>query len=91
MSLDRKNVFSTVIEIAEADLGETFKDVTEATNLRTGLGMDSVDVVSLVSQVERRFRIRMNTEELLSLVTVGDMITLVHGKVEALEIPKVQE
>jgi len=34
-----------------------------AMNLRTDLGLDSVDVVSIVSQVERRFRIRLTQQD----------------------------
>ena len=55
----------------------------EKTNLREGLGLDSVDVVSIVSQVERRFRIRLTHEELQTLVTVGDVLNLLEAKLKA--------
>ena len=48
--------------------------------LRDVVGLDSVDVVSIVSQIERRFRIRLSQQELEKLVTVDDVITLLEAK-----------
>jgi acyl carrier protein len=77
---DRAFVRSTLIELLEADTGETYNDLDDAANLREGLGLDSVDVVSIVSQVERRFHIRLTHEELEKLVTVGDVLDLLVAK-----------
>src|SRR2546430_8799083 len=79
----REMIRQTLIELLEADTGEKYPDLDEKTNLREGLGLDSVDVVSIVSQVERRFRIRLTHEELEKLATVADMLNLLQGKVEA--------
>jgi acyl carrier protein len=73
---DRAFVRQTLIELLEADTGEKYDDLDEAANLREGLGLDSVDVVSIVSQVERRFHIRLTHEELEKLQTVGDVLDL---------------
>jgi len=81
--MDRENLRQTLIELLEADTGEKHPDLDENTNLREGLGLDSVDVVSIVSQVERRFRIRLTQQELEKLATVADMLNLLQGKVEA--------
>jgi acyl carrier protein len=54
--------------------------VADSKKLREELGLDSVDVVSLVSQVERRYHVRLSHEELLGLVTVGDVLTLLETK-----------
>ena len=48
--------------------------------LREGLGLDSVDVVTVVSQIERRFRVRLTHDELARLNTVGDLIDLLQSK-----------
>ena len=61
----------------------------DAKNLRTDLGLDSVDVVSIVSQVERRFRIRLSQQDLEKLVNVGDVLDLLEAKLkEAATLPK---
>ena len=79
----REMIRQTLIELLEADTGEKYPDLDEKTNLREGLGLDSVDVVSIVSQVERRFRIRLTHEELQTLVTVGDVLNLLEAKLAA--------
>jgi acyl carrier protein len=73
----------TLAELIENDVGQKFDDLNDAKNLREDLGLDSVDVVSIVSQVERHFRIRLSQQELEKLVTVGDLLTLLQGKLDA--------
>jgi acyl carrier protein len=80
---DRAYLRNTLIELLEADTGEKYPDLEDTTNLREGLGMDSVDVVSIVSQVERRFHIRLSHQELEKLVSVGDFLDLMQGKLAA--------
>ena len=81
--MDRETIRQTLIELIEADTGEKFPDLDDAKNLRDDLGLDSVDVVSIVSQIERRFRIRLTHQELETLVTVGDVLTLLENKLAA--------
>jgi acyl carrier protein len=76
----REQIRNTLIEIIENDMGENFDHVEDDTKLREQLGLDSVDVVSIVSQVERRFRIRLSHQELETLVSVGDVLTLLEQK-----------
>lgn len=77
---EREMVRQTLIELLEADTGEKYDDLKDETSLREGLGLDSVDVVSIVSQIERRFRIRMTHEELQTLSTVGDVLSMLQTK-----------
>jgi acyl carrier protein len=77
---DRAFIRSTLIELLEADTGEKYADLDEGANLREGLGLDSVDVVSIVSQVERRFHIRLTHQELETLATVADVLNLLEAK-----------
>jgi acyl carrier protein len=81
--MDRQTLRQTLIELLEADTGEKYPDLQEHANLREGLGLDSVDVVSIVSQIERRFRIRLTQQELEKLATVADMLNLLEGKMNA--------
>ena len=80
---DRTFIRTTLIELLEADTGEKHNDLEETVNLREGLGLDSVDVVSIVSQIERRFHIRLTHQELEKLVTVGDVLDLLESKLAA--------
>jgi len=80
---DRATIRQTLIEILEADTGEKYADLADDANLREGLGLDSVDVVSIVSQVERRFHLRLSQQELEKLGTVADMLDLLESKFAA--------
>ena len=77
---DRASIRRTLIELLEYDTGEKFDDLDDCANLREGLGLDSVDVVSIVSQVERRFHIRMSQQDLETLETAGDLLDLLEAK-----------
>jgi acyl carrier protein len=79
---DRSEIRRILVDLLEADTGEKFEDLADTKNLREELGLDSVDVVSVVSQIERRFRIRLTHQELETLVTVGDVLTLLEGKLQ---------
>ncbi len=80
---DRAFIRNTLIELLEADTGESYRDLKDEDNLREGLGLDSVDVVSIVSQVERKFHVRMTHQELEKLATVGDVLDLLEVKLNA--------
>lgn len=79
----RDEIRKTLIEIMEADMGESYSHVEDGMRLREQLGLDSVDVVSIVSQIERRFRIRLTHQELDKLATVGDVLGLLEMKLQA--------
>jgi acyl carrier protein len=81
---DRVSIRKTLVELLEADTGEKYPDLDENTNLREGLGLDSVDVVSIVSQIERQYRIRLTHQELETLATVSDVLNLLQAKLAAL-------
>jgi acyl carrier protein len=80
---DREKIRGTLIELLEADKGEKYPQLDDGMKLRDDLALDSLDVVSIVSQVERRFRIRLTHEELQGLVTVGDVLNLLQVKAAA--------
>jgi acyl carrier protein len=85
--LDRESIRRTLIELLEADKGEKFPELDDSKNLKEDLALDSLDVVSIVSQIERRFRIRLTHEELQALVNVGDVLNLLQAKLAAVVPP----
>ena len=76
----REIIRQTLVELLEADTGEKYPDLQDSVKLREELGLDSVDVVSIVSQIERRFRIRLSQQELEQLVSVADVLNLLETK-----------
>jgi acyl carrier protein len=81
--MDRESIRLSLIAYLEDDMGETIPSLEDEVNIREGLGLDSVDVVGLVMQVERQFRIRLATEELTEIVTVGNLLDLLEAKITA--------
>jgi acyl carrier protein len=81
--MDRESIRLSLIAYLEEDMGETLPSLEDEVNIREGLGLDSVDVVGLVMQVERQFRIRLATEELTEIVTVGNLLDLLQAKIFA--------
>jgi acyl carrier protein len=82
---DRNAIRQTVLGIMEADTGETYAGLEDGKNLRTELGLDSVDVVSIVSNVERHYRIRLSQQDLEKLVTFGNVLDLLESKLREAE------
>jgi acyl carrier protein len=78
--MDRESIRRSLVAYLEDDLGETLPSFDDVVNIREGLGLDSVDVVGLVMQVERLLRVRLASEELTGIVTVGDLLDLLEAK-----------
>ena len=81
--MDRETLLATLVNLLEEEMGETFHHLVETTDLREGLGLDSVDVVGLVMRVEHQFRIRLAMEELMEVKRVGQLLDLVEVKLAA--------
>ena len=52
------------------------------TLLEDELGLDSLDKVELVMEIEKRFNIRIDDSEADKLLTLGDVVNLVDDKIE---------
>ena len=81
--MDRETLLAILLSLLEEEMGEAFDHLEETTDLREGLGLDSVDVVGLVMRVEHQFRIRLAMEELMEVKRVGQLLDLVEAKLAA--------
>jgi acyl carrier protein len=77
--MDRESLRANLARLLEEEMGEPY-ELRDQTELREGLGLDSVDVVGLVMRVERQFRIRLAMEELAEMKQVGQLLDLVLEK-----------
>lgn len=59
------------------------KQITAETRLAADLGCDSLDQVELTMFVEDEFDIEIPDEEADKVTTVGDLVQLVDGRVQA--------
>ncbi len=84
--MDREALRATLVTLLEDEMGESYDLADDASDLREGLGLDSVDVVGLVMRVERQFRIRLAMEELMEVRRLGQLLDLIQGKLAAKDV-----
>jgi acyl carrier protein len=81
--MDRKELSAIVLELLEKETGETYPALEEATSLREGLNLDSLDMAGLVLHIEKRFGIQVETELLEDVNTVGRLLDILQANVAA--------
>ncbi len=81
--MNRQELSAIVLELLEKETGESYPGVTDATTLREGLNLDSLDMAGLVLHIESRFGIQIETELLEGIATVGDMLNVLERKLAA--------
>lgn len=77
--MSRREILTTLIDMLEAETGIESGGVSPDADLAQ-LGLDSLDMVRLSAQVERRLDVTIKTEELFYLRTVDDIVTLLVTK-----------
>jgi len=81
--ITREEIRETLLKLFEAETGEPLQSLTDDQNMAEQLGLDSVDMVSLIMQLERHFKIRLSHEELANAAQVGQLLDIVQQKVNA--------
>ena len=76
----RDEIRQTLLELFEAETGEPLDVLSDDQHLAEQLGLDSVDMVSLIMQLERHFKIRLTHEELADAMLVGQLLDIVQVK-----------
>ena len=72
-----------VLDLLEKETGETYEQLEDATSLRDGLNLDSLDMAGLVLHIESHFGIQIETELLEKIATVGDLLAMLEAKITA--------
>lgn len=81
--MDRQELTAIVLDLLEKETGETYEQLEDATSLRDGLNLDSLDMAGLVLHIESHFGIQIETELLEKIATVGDLLTMLEAKITA--------
>ena len=76
----RETLRTTLVNLLEEEMGETYPLPQDEQELRSSLKLDSVDLVGLVMRIEREFRVRLSPEELATVQRVGDLLDLMEAK-----------
>lgn len=78
--MNRDALRQSVLEKLEADMGEKFDNLNDASNLRTDLGIDSVDLLQLVVSIQSEYGVILDSKDLQKVVVVGDFLDLLQAK-----------
>lgn len=69
-----------VIDMLQSKMGIDKKRISLQAHLMRGLGLDSLDAVELIVEVEKQFDITISDEELEEIVTLHDLIACIQEK-----------
>ena len=78
--MDRQELRQVLTELLEETTGETYPEITEDQNLQEGLGLDSVDMFSLIVEIQSKLKVKIASEDVTSIVSVGDLLNLLQSK-----------
>ncbi|MCS7167949.1 MAG: acyl carrier protein [Gemmatales bacterium] len=78
--MDRAFLRRELCELLQQQTGQGYENLADTVTLREGLGLDSVDLVSLVMQLESRYQIHLESKELHQMETVGDLLDVIERK-----------
>lgn len=84
--MDRETLRQKLLASLEEDTGEKIDSLADSVNLRTDLGLDSVDFVQLVIQLQSEYGIILETKELETVTLAGDFLDLLQAKLSAKNI-----
>lgn len=79
--MDREAMRRTLRELVEETTGEPCAELEEGQDLRAGLGLDSVDLFSLVVDTQAHYGVKIDGGEVEAVKTVGDLLDLLQAKV----------
>ena len=71
-----EKITQILVETANVDADKVTKEAT----LKEDLGIDSLDSVEMVLELENEFDVKLDDDEIAHLVTVGDVVDLVSAK-----------
>lgn len=79
----REEVYSSLKETLIDKLKVDADTITEDANLFEDLGLDSIDLMTVVMAVEERFNVEVSDEELEDVTTLGQAADILSTKVGA--------
>ena len=79
---DEKNVLGLFKTVAERIDTKSFNDVTRESVI-TDLGIDSLSMMQIVGELETELDLQIPDEDLVEIVTVGDLCSKVERRLSA--------
>ena len=81
--MDRDQVSERLVNVLVSELGLDADKINDGAHFEEDLDVDSLGVVELLMALEDEFDVNIPDEEAESIITVGQAIDLVHGKLNS--------
>lgn len=81
--MDRQALREKLLDLLEQETWERPEAFDDSVNLREGLKLDSVDLLSVALRAERELKISINSADFEKVTTVGDLLNLLSAKLSA--------
>lgn len=78
--MDRNELRQFLLKQLEDDTGREFTSLDDNVNLREDLGIDSVDMVTLIVHTQSRLNIDVPSAEMEKVATVGDLLDVLSSR-----------
>ena len=72
--MTKEQIFADVQKIICDYMGLSVDEVTLDANLHEDLGMDSIEIISVVAEMEEKFDIRIDDDMMIDFNMVGDYV-----------------
>lgn len=73
-------ILDKIKDIMEAELGKNRNDVRLECDIIKDLGLDSLDIVTLIMAVEDEYGFTADDDEIAALKTVGDVVNYIEKR-----------
>lgn len=72
-------ILEKIKDIMEEELGKDRNEVTLESDIIKDLGLDSLDIVTLIMAVEDEYGFTVDDDEIVNLKTVGDVVKYIEN------------
>lgn len=86
--MDRESLRKTLLDLVEQETWERPENLADSVNLRDGLKLDSVDMLSISLRAEEQLGITIDSSDFATVQTVGDLLDTLQCKLAAKNQPK---
>jgi acyl carrier protein len=87
--MDRQQLRETLLDVLEQETWERPANLADNVKIREGLKLDSVDLLSVMLQVETQLSISLDSRDFEKVNTVGDLLDVIQAKLAAGSVRKV--
>jgi acyl carrier protein len=81
--MDREQLRTTLLDVLEQETWERPANAADHVKIREGLKLDSVDLLSVMLRIESQLGISLESRDFDKVTTVGDLLTVLQGKLAA--------